>query len=81
MCDIARGGALPLVENWWCEYRNILVEGEAFIFSIQVEGAGLKIQLAAPSAEVSIRRNTMVDQKGSQEEKITKFKRRYFWRF
>ena len=45
MCDIARGGALPLVENWGCEYRNILVEGEAFIVSVQLEGAESKIHL------------------------------------
>ena len=47
MCavNIARGGALPLVENRWYEYRNILVEGEAFIVSVQLEGAELKIHL------------------------------------
>ena len=72
MVNIARGGALPLVENWWCEHRYKLVEREAFIDSVQLESAELKIhfyfQFAAPGAEVSIRRNTMVDQKSSQED-------------
>ena len=70
MVNIARGGALPLVENWWCEHRYKLVEREAFIDSVPLESAELKIhfyfQFAAPGEEVSIRRNTMVDQKSSQ---------------
>lgn len=33
-----------MVENWWCEHRYIkLVEREAFIDSVQLESAELKI--------------------------------------
>ena len=34
---------MPLVQNWWCEDMNKLVEREAFIDSVQIEGAHLKI--------------------------------------
>lgn len=32
-----------MVENWWCEHRYKLVEREAFIDSVQLESAELKI--------------------------------------
>ena len=32
-----------MVENWWCELRYKLVEREAFIDSVQLESAELKI--------------------------------------
>ena len=33
---------MPFVENWWCEYISKLVEREAFIDSIRIQGAELE---------------------------------------
>ena len=39
---IGGGGAMSLVEKWWCEHMKKLVEREAFIASIRIQSAQLK---------------------------------------
>ena len=37
-----RGGAMPLVEKWWYEHMNKLVEREVFIVSTRIQGEELE---------------------------------------